>query len=585
MNPLLDAQKTWRRWRKENRDADAGYRVGVAATFTADPLIPYVGAGLLEQGLMPAIELADYNQVLALCYSPDSYFSDETDAIVLLWRVEDLAEEALDTLVRAEDEAYAALLAQVDMLLDAIVHLSNRFQGTLCLNLPPCPDHPAWDLAAVGRSAASSLHQEICRHVQERLREHGNIRLLDLDALERSLGAERARDPAKWYLYRQPYVEEFHFELAGLLARTLIRETRPPKKCIVVDCDNTLWGGVIGEDGLGGIQLGRDFPGSVFRDFQRQLLAWRAQGVFLAVSSKNNEADAWQVFDEHDEMLLRREHLSSYQVNWDPKYLAIQQIAADLNIGTDSVVFVDDNPFEIEQMRSMLPEVTCFQVPEDLATFPKRLREARWFEQSTITEEDRQRVFMVAADKSREQLRSTGSEAAYLEALELEVSVFAAMPSHLARVHQLINKTNQFNLSTRRKTLEEVTALSQAEDWLVLCMNAQDRFGKYGLTGVCLVRIDDDVGEIETLLMSCRVLGRGIETAFLSGIASLAADRGVTRLEGDFLETPKNVPAADFYPRHSFSQQTDTRWTSAIAGLPGTPGYIRLALTERPETA
>ncbi len=188
------------------------------------------------------------------------------------------------------------------------------------------------------------------------------------------LVSNAACDARKWYLYRQPFTEEFWHEVAEDLCTTLKRQRSAAKKCLVVDCDNTLWGGIIGEDGLEGIALGEDFPGSAFRDFQQQLLTLRSKGVMLAICSKNNEQDVWDVFDRHDGMVLKREHFVAHRINWHDKAANIESIAKELNIGLDSIVFVDDSPIEIDFVRNTLPMVHCIQVPSDVARFPNELQ-------------------------------------------------------------------------------------------------------------------------------------------------------------------------------------------------------------------
>ena len=233
------------------------------------------------------------------------------------------------------------------------------------------------------------------------------VRLVDLDALQRWFGARNAFDGRTWYLYRQPYSEAFLCEMGGMLGRIIKTTRTAAKKCIVVDCDNTLWAGVVGEDGVHGIAIGEDFPGSAFRDLQHYLLHLRAEGVLLAIASKNNESDVWEVFERHDGMVLKREHISAARINWQPKAVNLKDIAEELNIGVDSLVFVDDNPFEIEQMRTFLPEATSILLDEEPARMVNAIKELHLFDKLELTQEDFQRADMMRSEQQRAQLSNT----------------------------------------------------------------------------------------------------------------------------------------------------------------------------------
>jgi FkbH-like protein len=410
---------------------------------------------------------------------------------------------------------------------------------------------------------------------------------LDLDSLQRYFGIERSLDERKWYLYRQPYTEMFWNELAQQLANIFVRQKVASKKCIIVDCDNTLWGGIVGEDGLEGIALGEDFPGSVFRDFQHQLLTLRSQGVMVALCSKNNEADVWEVFDRHDGMLLERDHVVSHRINWNDKASNICSIAEELNIGLDSLVFVDDSPFEIGHIREVLPMVTCLQVPIDVAKFPQTIGSFRLFDQEHISEEDRVRSEMMIRERERRDLSVEMNPDEFRKALGLIVEIFECRPEHVMRVTQLINKTNQFNLTTRRKTAAEVVALCGDASWDVLAIRVADRFGDYGLVGVVLLHRIRKTVAIETLLMSCRVLGRGVEEAIFAKIAEIARTAGAHEIIGEYIPTKKNAMVSELYKTHHYiSESGGGRWISRDFSVFVWPEHIQPAMVGRvPKTA
>ncbi len=324
------------------------------------------------------------------------------------------------------------------------------------------------------------------------------------------------------------------------------------KKCLVLDLDNTLWGGVLGEDGVDGIKLGGDYPGKAYTYWQQALLQLSHQGVILAVCSKNNESDVQEAWDKNPNMVLRREHFSAMRINWQDKASNLRELAGELNIGLDSFVFVDDNPAERELVRQMLPEVSVPDFPEKpylLMPFFKSLVD-NYFRIFKVTEEDRHKTEQYRANAMRnaEQARFTDMES-YLYSLDLQLDIIPADEHNLPRIAQMTQKTNQFNLTTRRYTESEVQQRI-AQGWRVYCMSVSDRFGDNGITGtIFLEPIDDVTMSVDTLLLSCRILGKGIEEAFVKTVFNLLRLDGYRHLQADYLPTSKNGQTADFYDR------------------------------------
>jgi len=401
------------------------------------------------------------------------------------------------------------------------------------------------------------------------------VRILDLHGLMLSLGTKHAHDSRKWLLYRQPYTEKFWQEIGRLLGRILAAEKISPKKCIALDLDNTLWGGIIGEDGLQGIQLGDDFPGKAYRDFQQTLVCLKKKGVLLAVASKNNPEDVYEVFDKHDAMILSRKDFAALEIHWDSKVESIRRVAKKLNIGLDSIIFVDDSAKEIGEISERLPDVTCVVVPEELAELSDLFAETDFFDFAEITDEDRRRTEMMAADSARLEIQEAMSEEEFRKSLNLKIEVFAAQKQHLARVTQLINKTNQFNLTTVRRTQDEVEELVGSKDALVLGMDIKDKYGDYGLVGVTILKKKAKSCVIDTLLMSCRVLGRGAEDTLIAKLAEAAKSLGCDEMRGRYIATSKNAMVKDFYRHFNFQHEPQTdEWFVRITEAPRTPENI-----------
>ena len=406
---------------------------------------------------------------------------------------------------------------------------------------------------------------------------HTGIHLLDLDTIQAEYGVTASLDWRQWYLYRQPFKDAFLRRAAEKIVRMIAASRRAPKKCIVLDADNTLWGGIIGEDGLDGIAIGDEFPGSPYRDFQRLLLHWRSQGIFLAVASKNNEADLHEVFDRHQGMILKREHISAWAVNWRPKAESIPAIAKALNIGIDSLVFIDDNPMEIAQMRQAWPDVTSVQLPDEPAEILPFVQSLTCFDSLDRTDEDRLRADMMLAEQSRKALGDLAIEE-FQRALQLRIAFSPADDSELGRVTQLINKTNQFNLTTIRRTLDEIRELSRSPRHRIYTLKVRDKFGDYGLTGVVIVdRQQGNEWAIDTLLLSCRVLGRGVEKALLAALAEDARGEGVLAITARFVPTEKNAPSKNFLPDQGFHHVADQNWRIAVDAVPALDSSIERA--------
>jgi FkbH-like protein len=347
------------------------------------------------------------------------------------------------------------------------------------------------------------------------------------------------------------------------------------KKCLVLDLDNTLWGGVLGEDGVDGIRLGGDYPGKAYSYWQRSLLQLSRNGVILAICSKNNESDVQEAWDKNPHMVLRREHFSALRINWQDKATNMNELADELNIGLDSMVFIDDNPSERELVKQMLPQVEVPDFPEkpyQLMPFFKMLVE-KYFRIYKVTDEDRRKTeqYRANAIRNAEKSRFTDLES-YLYSLDMELDINLADEHNVPRISQMTQKTNQFNLTTRRYSEADVKQRID-EGWRVYCMSVRDRFGDNGITGTVFLKpLDDLTVNIDTLLLSCRILGKGIEEAFVKTVFNLLRLDGYRRVTADYLPTAKNGQTADFYDRlgmtcTSVADNGDKHYEMELSGI------------------
>jgi FkbH-like protein len=573
----IEAKKTWREHLARRGDAAPTLRIGIAASFTADTLAPFVGAALLAESIEAEFLIGPYNQLFQTCLDPQSSFHGPVDVVVLLWRLEDLMLDEMSGFLGGDAKALTRASDKLGALTGAIRQLRASFKGMVIVGVPPYPTGVAGNVLALDNAGGlGGFHRALAGQCVDEISRIEGVRIVDLDAVQRQVGIAASYDPRHAYLYRQPFSDAFLYVAGRQLARIVMAARRAAKKCVVLDADNTLWGGIVGEDGIDGIQIGDEFPGSAFRDFQKLLLGWRRQGIFLAVASKNNEADVFEVFDKHSGMVLKREHLSAWQINWLPKAENIPLIAKSLNIGTDSLVFIDDNPMEVAYMRDARPEVTSILLPSEPADIVAAMQALTLFDQLDVTDEDRKRADMMRAERDREVLGAQISHDDFLKALDLKVDLFRAKTEDLGRVTQLINKTNQYNLTTIRRTLDEVRALAASDDWRLYAFRVTDKFGEYGLTGVIVAQVSPDRRRwtLDSVLMSCRVLGRGVETTLIGALAEDARAEGAVEFVASYIPTAKNAICAKFLPDQGFTQVDERTWRLDLADAPAIPAHI-----------
>jgi FkbH-like protein len=362
-------------------------------------------------------------------------------------------------------------------------------------------------------------------------------------------------DDRTWFESKQPFAAGLLVDVAREFAHVLSHIARASKKVLVLDLDNTLWGGVIGDDALEGIELGTTSPrGEAYRDFQQYLLELSRRGVLLAVCSKNDYDKAIEPFEKHPEMVLRLKDIVCFKANWEPKSDNIRQIAQELNLGLDSLVFIDDNRAEIEIVNQFVPEVSTIWAGDDPSEFAAKLKDSRFFELRAVTVEDVQRVQQYKLESERQRLLNTSTDmGAYLESLAMVGTIRPFDGLDVPRIAQLIAKSNQFNLTTRRRTEAEVLAILDDERCSAFTMRLSDRFGDHGLIAIVIGDTHGDEFMIDTWLMSCRVLKRQVEEEVLNEIVRLARERACIRVIGQYIPSAKNGMVRDLYRKMGFT--------------------------------
>lgn len=472
----------------------------------------------------------------------------------------DGSREDIDKLVEAELSEWQALWRAAHDRLGCQI-IQNNFDRPCWRQLD---NHEARHPASLGRFIS---------RVNEGLADYAPpyVVIHDVDGLAALSGRRAWGDERFFHHAKLPcapeYVVDYAFNVASLVACQL----GLGKKCLVLDLDNTLWGGVIGDDGLGGIRLGQGgAEGEVYAAIQRYAKALQQRGVLLAVCSKNEEHIAREVFEKHTEMVLRLEDISCFMANWTDKAANLREIARQLNIGIDSLVFVDDNPAERGLVRQLAPEVAVPELPDDPAGYIQAIEQYRYFQLTSLGQEDLRRSEYYRANNERQQaLSGSDNVEDYLRSLHMVACVGPINAMSLERSVQLINKSNQFNLTTRRRSPAEMVAIVEDPAWLTRTVSLADRFGDNGLISVLLGKVEDDALVIDTWLMSCRVLKRGVESLLHNHLCRWATERGLARIRGEYLPTAKNDLVKEHYAGLGFTKvcQYDdgrTSWEFAV---------------------
>lgn len=532
-------------------------RISVLRNIVVEPIEPYLRYLGHKSGFATGVHFGQFDNVFqeAVSGAPD-LLNQQTDFVLVFLNFEAMRSNLSREFGRLTKEEVDSETEYIKNQIKTILKGIRRQTGGMILwHSFEQMLYPALGIRDIQvESGQGACLRRLNEALRRAVNEERDCYLVDLNLCLLKVGARDFYDLRYWHLGRAPYsrsglaaiaVEDFKF----------IRALRGKnKKCLVLDCDDTLWGGVIGEDGISGIRLGKTYPGSSYSELQQEILNLYYRGIIIAICSKNNEADVWEVFRSHPEMILREEHIATAQINWNDKATNLRQIAAVLNIGLDSMVFLDDSEFEVNWIRDVLPEVEVIHLPKERAVEHRMiLASCGLFDNLTLSEEDKKRGQMYRDEGVRKRLLSESkSLEEYLKSLDMRLEVKFVDEQCIPRVAQLTQKTNQFNLTTRRYSEGDIRELANSVSSDVLSIRVKDRFGDSGLVGVCVTRYCGEMGTIDTLLLSCRVLGRGIEDAFLDQILRLLKAHGCSCAVGEFIPSKKNAQVGDFYQNRGF---------------------------------
>jgi len=555
------------------------FRLAVLSNATVDLLIPALIASAVRHGVSLEIVHPAYDQIVQEALTPDSMVN-RSGADAVLFAIDHHALPFTRSLGdrTAADSSVRGAMVYLQSLRDGIKSNSSA----LCIfqSFAPPPETLFGSLDRIVPGTPRSMLIEINQALGTYIAASGDV-LLDVATMAETVGLADWHDSQMWNLGKFPFADKVIPFYADHVARTIAAIRGKSRKVLVLDLDNTVWGGVIGDDGLEGIKVAQGDPiGEAHLAVQRLALNLRQRGVVLAVSSKNTDAVARAPFSQHPDMLLRLEQIAVFQANWNDKATNLKAIAEELSVGLDALVFLDDNPVERGLVRALLPDVAVPELPEESSYYARMLAAAGYFEAVTFTTEDSQRADLYQDSAKRAELQKrVGGVEAYLSSLDMTITFSPFDATGRARIVQLINKSNQYNLTTRRYTSPEIQSAEEDPDTFTLQVRLADLFGDNGMISVVICRPGEGAAwQIDTWLMSCRVLGRGVENMVLREILRHAASRGVETLHGSYIPTGRNALVVDHYAKLGFTKVAHessglTRWELAVrhASVPTAP--------------
>jgi FkbH-like protein len=548
------------------------FRLGVLSNSTVDMIVPALVASAARRGVLLEPVQADYDQVAQEALNPGSKINaSKPDAVLLAL---DYRALPLKLTLGSAQGASAVVQGVIGYLQSLREGIKSATNAVIIFQTFAPPVEPLFgSLDRVLPGTMKHLITEINHELAEYVRGSGDV-LLDVAGIAETVGVANWHDQVLWNLGKFAFSDRLIPLYADHVARTVAAIRGKSGKVLILDLDNTVWGGVIGDDGLHGIAIAQgDARGEAHLNVQRLALDLRQRGIVLAVCSKNTDEIAREPFEKHPEMLLKLEHIAVFQANWEDKATNIQAIAKELSLGLDTMVFLDDNPVERGLVRKLLPQVAVPELPEDPSYYARTLAAGGYFESVTFATEDLQRAEFYQDNAKRADLqKQAGGVEAYLASLDMTITFQPFDATGRARIVQLINKSNQYNLTTRRYTDPEVTAAENDPEVFTLQVRLADIFGDNGMISVVICRPGDPgVWEIDTWLMSCRVLGRRVENMVLREILAHAREAGISKLVGAYLPTDRNKLVIDHYAKLGFTKVREeasgaTYWELPVEG-------------------
>jgi len=522
------------------------YEITVLSNIIVNQSKEIMEYALRREGVNAKVEFGDYDNIVQ-----DSHKYKESNAIIIFWELCNIIDGLQYKIELYEDGQFNELLEKTKSEIDFVLKNLEKSSLVLINKFTSL----SFSHYKIRKNKLDELAIKLNHYLEENI--PTNVRLVNIDEIIASVGVSNSFDLRYYYSSKALYSIRFFKKYADYIKPLIMSANGKSKKAIIFDCDNTLWKGILGEDGFENIEMSSESKnGSIFAEIQAIALALNNQGVLIGLCSKNNPADVEEVITSHPNMQLRDESITIKKINWVDKVSNLKEISNELNIGLDSLVFIDDSSFEVNLIKEQLPGVTVLQVPEKLHEYPRMLREnLGLFYNLSITEEDSKKIEMYNHQVKRESNKKEFTNIEnYIASLELKITIFENDESIIPRMSQMSQKTNQFNLTTKRYTENDIRHFIDNSNSDVFAFSVSDKFGDSGVTGLGIITENSDTknAEIDTLLMSCRIIGRNIEYAFMNYIIHKLKEKKINVLNAKYIKTQKNDQAIDFYDRCSF---------------------------------
>jgi len=541
---------------KKGQNKDKTIKIALLSSFTINGIKETLSVKSFELGISSKFYIGGYNQYSQEILNTNSgLYKFEPDLIILFIDTRSILGDEYFLPYQISDEDRKALVNEkLNVVKSLVEKIKENSNAKILLHNFEVPSYsPLGILENKQKLGFVESIETLNISLRDGFKDDGQVFIFDYEAFCSKIGKWNILDYKMYYIgdmkLNLQYIPDLCDEYLGYI-KPILSLT---KKCIVLDLDNTLWGGIVGEDGLEGIKLGPTPEGRLFLEFQKYLLSLFNKGIILVINSRNNPDDVLEVFRKHPDIILKEENFAAMQINWNDKISNMKAIAEELNIGLDSFVFIDDDKLNREMIRGALPEVLVVDMPEDPSLYLKTLSEINDFNTLQLTEEDKKKGKMYAEQRKRTELQKDATDITeYLKGLEIVVTIEKANSFNIPRLSQLTQKTNQFNMTTRRYPEEDIKKFSANDNFIVVCMKIVDKFGDNGITGMVIVEKGKDNWRIDTFLLSCRIIGRRVEETLLAYIIKEAKKGKAKTLTGEFSPTKKNIVAKDFYKNNAF---------------------------------
>lgn len=525
-----------------------------------------------------------FGQTLSLLLDEKADLWSAPHDVLLLWTTPERVIPSFRKVLSFDDYSLDDLLTEVDSFAELLKHVPQSVGKILVPTWVVPSIERGWGPMDLTRTGVAGALMRMNVRLSDALEDNRRVLLLDSQRWITAAGSG-AYSPNLWYLSKTPFHSKVFEEASSDLLAIIDGICGSAKKVMIVDLDNTVWGGIVGEVGWQKLRLGGHDPiGEAFVDFQKGLKRLMRRGVVLAIASKNEESRALEAISQHPEMILKIDDFVAWRIDWNDKAQNIVELLSELNLGLDSAVFLDDSPVERARVGGALPQVLVPEMPTSPLQFPAFLSGLRCFDQSCISFEDRSRTKMYVADRERTKLKNQiASVQEWLGELNLGIAVEPLNERNLDRAAQLFNKTNQMNLSTRRLSAPELFAWARAEGHTAWIFRVSDRFGDYGLCGISSLAQSGSTGQLVDFLLSCRVVGRGVEDAMLATVVRYARDLGCESVWAQYAPSPRNEPCRRWFEQRAGAESAASRFVFPTTGAVQVPQYINMDYCEADE--